>query len=145
MNLLYILIGRLYAYILYIYMYIGCHAPQQNLVASGNVEEGRFGTKEFACNTDSDCYGRYTYVSMYIYMYKIALLFLHVQKGGFCTMQFACNTDFDYYGILMYMFVFVYLRMFIYVYISKYAPEITELFVISRCGELQYKIEDMCV
>ena len=35
----------------------GCRAPQINLVAAGNAQDGKFGTLENACNTSLDCYG----------------------------------------------------------------------------------------
>jgi hypothetical protein len=35
----------------------GCKAPQRNLVADGNRQEGKHGIEKFACTKDSDCYG----------------------------------------------------------------------------------------
>ena len=35
----------------------GCRAPQINLVAAGNAQEGKYGTQENACTSDEDCYG----------------------------------------------------------------------------------------
>jgi hypothetical protein len=35
----------------------GCHAPQENLVASGNTRDGKHGLYSMACKTSEDCYG----------------------------------------------------------------------------------------
>lgn len=35
----------------------GCKAPQYNLVAQGNVAEGKWGVKAMACESDADCWG----------------------------------------------------------------------------------------
>ena len=35
----------------------GCKAPQYNLVAQGNVAEGKWGVRSMACESDRDCWG----------------------------------------------------------------------------------------